>query len=65
MVNIKDLKDALTNLKKECGYIFNEYDEEIGCPKILSKKDEAILKIFEYVINYLEEEKLKESGFYD
>lgn len=65
MIDIKDLKDNLSDLQKEYGYIYDEDDNLIGMPKGLSERDEKIIKLFEFIVAYLEEKELKDSGYYD
>lgn len=65
MTNINDLKNILKSLQKEHGYIHDEEGNVIEIPKCNYKKDEEMLKLFEWIIDYLEEKELKDSGYYD
>ena len=64
-MELKDLKKLLKEYKEElnCKYPDSNFSEENY--KELSNKDILQLQLFEYIIDYLEEKELKDSGYYD
>lgn len=68
MNDLKYIKNLLVEYKKILGfkkpdseYFYADFDTI----KNLEDKDKIIIQLFENIINYLEEEKLKDNGFYD
>lgn len=64
-MKIEDLKKILREYKNE---INCKYPDSMFCEdnyNNLSNKDKLILELFEYIIDYLEERELKNSGYYD
>lgn len=65
-MNLEDIKLLLIEYKK----MFNcknpyEILSDKNNYKELNDKDRITLKMFEFIISYLEEKELKDSGFYD
>ena len=68
MSDLEYIKNLLIEYKKILGfkkpdleYFYADYDSI----KDLEDKDKIIIQLFESIIGYLEEEKLKDNGFYD
>ena len=66
MTNIKDLKEMLKELAKEFGYeITDEYNYVNITSDIINAKEFKTIIMFKNIIDYLEEQELKNSGFYN
>lgn len=71
---MKDMKNKLFELKLQLDYKFDEddlecknprlFDESIE-PKVIDVKNKKMVELFEYIIDYLNEEQLRKNGFYD
>ena len=64
-MEIEDLKKILREYKNE---INCKYPDSMFCEdnyNNLSNKDKLMLELLEYIIDYLEERELKNSGYYD
>lgn len=64
-MNIEDIKKILVQYKEiiDCKYpnsMFSDSNYEN-----LENKDKITLQLFEYIVDYLEEQELKNSGFYN
>lgn len=70
---MSDMKEKLFELKLQLGYKFDE--EDIECKRVrmhdesiepdnIDIKDKKMVELFENIIDYLEEELLRENGFY-
>ena len=66
MNDIKDLKEMLKELAKEFGYeITEDYNYVNITSDIINVKEFKTIIMFKNIIDYLEEQELKDSGFYD
>lgn len=65
MMNLEDIKLLLIEYKKmfNCKNPYEILSDENY--KGLNDKDRITLKMFEFIISYLEEKELKDNGFYD
>lgn len=70
MIKMNEIRKSIIKLKELLGYEFDyEWSDDNPPvkkePEIKNKKDEAILKVLESIEEYLQDEILKNNGFYD